>query len=73
MSQEKRAAEHEWVLKMVALEAELGPIVPGGAVGGASARARLAAERKTAQAANRARNHVRFVAYAIATTQQQAA
>ena len=72
MSQEERVAEHEWVLKMVALEAELGPIVPGGAVGGPGARARLSSERKAAGAANLARGSVRFVAYAISTTQKAA-
>lgn len=74
MSQEDREAEHEWVLKMIALEEERGSLVPGGAVGGTVGRARRAAERKAAHSVSqRARGRVRFVAHAIPTPQKQAA
>lgn len=74
MNQEDRETEHEWALKMIALEEERGPIVPGGAVGGVAARTRRAAERKAAQSASkRARGRVRFVALAVPAPQEQAA
>jgi hypothetical protein len=74
MNQEDREVEHQWVRRMIALEEELGPIVPGGAVGGAVARARRATQGKTApSAAIRARERVRFLAHAVSTPQEQAA
>lgn len=50
-----------WIIEKVALEDELGPIVPGGAQGGVIARARRAAlgnQKRTA--VQRARERVRY-------------
>lgn len=74
MSQENREAEHQWALKMVALEEERGSIVPGGAVGGVVARAAQVAKREAAHSASqRARGRVRSVAHAVPALQKQAA
>jgi hypothetical protein len=74
MTQEEREAEHQWTRKMIALEEERGPIVPGGAVGGISARARRAAQGKAAAStAMRVRSDVRFLAYAVGALEEQAA
>jgi|HubBroStandDraft_2_1064218.scaffolds.fasta_scaffold5124674_1 hypothetical protein len=67
MNQEEREVEHQWALRMVALEEELGPIVPGGAVGGLGPKT-----RKARSAANRARGSVRFLARAVPPDEQAA-
>jgi hypothetical protein len=68
MTQEDREAEHQWVLKMLALEEEQGPFLPSGAGGGVGARA-----RRKRSAARRARENVRFVASAVSAPENQAA
>lgn len=73
MNQEDREAEHQWALKMVALEEERGPIVPGGAVGGSVGRTRRLAGKATPSAAMRARGRVRFLARAVPAPDEQAA
>ena len=74
MDQEDREIEHQWVRRMIALEEERGPIVAGGAVGVAVARAQRTVQGKAApSAAIRARERVRFLAHAAATVQEQAA
>ena len=73
MNLEEREAEHQWALKMLALEEELGEIPPGGASGGVGARARLAAQGKAMpSAAMRARRNVRFVVRAVRVEKQAA-
>jgi hypothetical protein len=73
MNQEDRETERRWALKMIALEEELGPIVAGGAAGGAVARARRVAQGKAApSAAMRARERVRFLAYAALALHERA-
>lgn len=73
MSQEDREAQHAWALKMLALEEERGPIVPGGAVGGAVARARAAQSGAPNSVAIRARVRVRFLARAVAASGKRVA
>lgn len=66
MTEEEREAERQWVLRMIALEEERGPIVSGGAVG-VGARA-----RRATSVALRARGNVRFLAYAVPTPREPA-
>lgn len=74
MNQEDRESERQWALKMLALEEERGPIIPGGAVGGAGARARQAATGKASPSASiRARVRVRVFAHAAPAPNKQAA
>jgi len=73
MSQNDREAERQWARRMLKLEEERGPIVPGGAVGGTVARARAAKRRALSSAACRARGNVRFLARAIEALEEQAA
>ena len=63
MTEEEREAERRWVLNMVALEEERGPIVSGGV----SARA-----RRAISVALRVRENVRFLAYAVPTPRDPA-
>jgi hypothetical protein len=63
VSQEARDAEHEWLLKMVALEEEYGEFLPAGA-GGIGPRGRSAGKNKPTRAM-RARGNVRFIARAV--------
>jgi hypothetical protein len=73
MTQEEREAERRWVLKMVALEEELGELPPGGA-SGVGPRARLKALGKAApSAAMRSRERMRFLARALSALEEQAA
>lgn len=76
MSQEIRTAERQKVLDMVEVEEKFGPVVSGGPFRYVTAPAETTGQAKPSAitfASTRARGRVRFVAYAIATPQKQAA
>lgn len=66
MNEHDNDQDFQWLLKMLALEEERGSIVPGGAVGGATARTKLKAEGKARPStAERVRKNMRFLALAL--------